>query len=99
MSGHTPWREIHRSKPFPCSGCGASIRIFTMTSGKRMPVLAEPFPYPEGTVVVDEKTGKGKVLTNDDRAAVFLGIKPTPTETWKPHWADCPKADDFRGPR
>lgn len=76
-----------------CRGCGADIEWVKTRTGKNMPVDAIPNPLWApclGTTMVIRVHGKNaEVITVPIDGSVVV-------EAWRPHWATCPKSDDFR---
>ena len=73
-----------------CVGCGAPIRWVLTVAGKRLPI--DPEPTEDGNVVVRDVDGQ-------PRAHVLTGPElPAREQAWRPHWATCPKAGEFRAP-
>jgi hypothetical protein len=71
-----------------CRGCGAPIRWAATAAGRRLPL--DPEPAADGTVVLGP-TGTAHVLPARGRGDV-----PPEVERYRPHWATCPRAGDFR---
>ncbi len=76
-----------------CKACGAPILWITMQSGKSMPVDAEQLLYRE------DKNGDSTIITpNGETLRATLDTQPE-TATgigYKPHWATCPHAKNFK---
>lgn len=68
-----------------CRGCGAPVSWARTARGKHMPL--DPEPHPEGNVEVDA----GVATVVDPAQKALFG------ERYMPHWATCPRANDFRG--
>ena len=66
-----------------CRSCGAEIRFVLTTTGKRMPIDAEP--RPDGNLVLRE----GVVRP-------FVPHVSTDTERWVSHFSTCPQSRDWR---
>jgi hypothetical protein len=68
-----------------CRSCGAPIIWARTTTGKLMPLDAQP--NPAGNVTVDDDTSTvhatGQLGLDDD-------------ERWMPHFVTCPSADQWR---
>ena len=76
-----------------CRGCGAPIRFIGTAGGKSIPV------DPDAVLYWQRAKAKGKVVTPNGEliSCDFEGDPNTPTGTgYVPHWATCPKADQFR---
>ena len=86
-----------------CRGCGAPIIWATTSAGKRMPV--DPVPTAQGTLVLrlggrpyvprmsEYRPPVAHVVARGDDADEQAAL------LYVPHWATCPNAGDFRGPR
>jgi hypothetical protein len=76
-----------------CAGRDCTAKVFFLATQKSvMPVTAEPAP--DGTVRVYwfDGVAHADVIDNAEIRETLY-----PDETWyRPHWADCPNADDFR---
>lgn len=75
-------------------GCGQPI-IWTLnvSTGRRMPVDAEPDPERGNVVLISGNNGpESRVLTRDERER-----RMTTTGLYVSHFATCPKAAEFRG--
>ncbi len=85
------------SKP-TCRDCGAIIRWMRTEAGKATPVDPEfieawvisPGEAPRITLVDED----GHVRTGHQVSAIEAGSEQI--EGYVPHWATCPKANDFR---
>lgn len=71
-----------------CRSCGAEVFWAVTTSGKRMPVDAEPVQGTEGNVYIVE----------GDPPLAVVGTH-TEGPTYTSHFATCPQASQHRRPR
>lgn len=77
-----------------CKKCGAHIKFINTTGGKRMPVDVDETYYKEG--------GKDRIVTPNGMvlAATIINEEDDLSKAtgygYRPHWATCPYADDFR---
>lgn len=75
-----------------CRACGAEINFIRMTTGKYMPVEAEPvFVVP----------GESEVRYVSDNGILFPGTEVSENDgtadvAYVPHWSKCTSADRFR---
>ena len=79
-----------------CRGCGAPILWIKTGGGKSMPCDPEQITYWEKPKAKEKVvTPNGMVISceldGDPQAATGVG--------YRPHWATCPKADQFKGRR
>ena len=68
-----------------CKGCGAEIIWIKTITGKNMPVDAKP----EKRVLVYKDLPEGTISN-------FIPDYGTVVTVYTPHWASCPKAQDFK---
>lgn len=76
-----------------CKSCGAPIVWIGMPSGKAMPCDAEQVVYRA------DKEGKETIITpNGETIRATLDTQPADATGigYKPHWATCPQASNFR---
>lgn len=74
-------------------GCGAAIIWTTnVTTGRRMPVDAEPDEAGTIVLVSGNDGPEARVLTRDEVAR-----RPTTRGLYVSHFATCPNAGEFRG--
>ena len=76
-----------------CKKCGAPIVWIKTPGGKSMPCDAEPVTYWK------ENKARGKIVTPNGEviSCKFDGALHEATGIgYKPHWATCPYADNFR---
>ena len=76
-----------------CKGCGGRIIFIGTPEGTSIPCDADPILY------WSNPRAKGKVVTQAGRVVScdFEGEPKLATGTgYKPHWASCPKAGQFR---
>lgn len=80
-----------------CRGCGARIVFIKMVSGKYMPCDLAPVYYkrnPDGPdKIVLECGGQGVVIPG----RITKDISEASGAGYRPHWATCPKAENFKG--
>lgn len=72
-----------------CKKCPAQIEWVLTEAGKPMPINAEPDPKGNLVVVGVEHDGTRQVKVAD----LFT---PADAVRYMPHWATCPKAEEFR---
>ena len=71
-----------------CRSCGAEIKWIKMRSGKSMPVDPELYTFAKFSETPDTFiTSSGETVK---------GIPAIIMKGYIPHWATCPKADEFR---
>ena len=86
-----------------CRGCGAQIIWTRMASGKTMPcdphlqffipdIGKETFVTPDG----DMKHGRSFRNLSEIAAELANGEQVKTLRGYTPHWATCPKRDDFK---
>lgn len=74
-------------------GCGALIIWTTnVTTGRRMPVDAEPVTHGNVVLVSGNDGPESRVLTRDE-----VERRPTTSGLYLSHFATCPVAQSFRG--
>lgn len=76
------------TRPASCQSCGAAVLWATTSSGRLMPVDAEPVPSP-GTGNVSIEWSAGGVVPVAQVVAPAPGLH-------KSHFATCPHADSHR---
>lgn len=77
-------------KTTQCRGCGAQIKFIKTSRGKWMPVDPEPIhasDVREGDYLIGEDGELFKILGESDQENDFGYV---------PHFATCPKADEFK---
>jgi len=87
------------SGPTACRSCGAPVWWVLSTTGKRLPLDAEPSPA--GTVMVhgggeEEAAPVGEVLTGDRLTRARAMVERGDLALYVSHFATCPHADDWR---
>lgn len=70
-----------------CGSCRAQIRWFKTPAGRSMPVDVEPSEA--GTIVIEE----GIAVVSPAKA---MGARNAGEDTYMPHWATCPNANEHR---
>ena len=76
-----------------CKACGKEILFIKTFKGKSLPVDPDRVPYKLGS-------GGGTVVTPNGEVIRGVGepFGPEPADGlgYIPHWATCPRADEFR---
>ncbi len=78
-----------------CRGCSELIFFALSKDGRRMPVDVKSAPNGNLSVAPIQK---GEQLPHAEvvRPAQAAGMRAAGVPTYMPHWASCPKADEFR---
>lgn len=74
-----------------CRSCSAPIVWARTSSGRKIPLDAEP--NPDGNVTLDDADPLPRATVHNRDQVSLLADEP---EWWMPHHATCPNADEWR---
>lgn len=76
-----------------CKACGADLRFIRMTSGKMM-------PCDHGAYIIQANPADKDVWITPDGKMIHGRVRETAEEAphiaYRPHWASCPGAKQFK---
>lgn len=88
--------EIHHVTESRCTTCQSPIWWALTEAGKRMPM--RPGPAPDGQWVIGDwaRDTRAPIVRHHDPLLDRVRERTTSLPRYRPHWADCPDADQHR---